>query len=180
MADSGIPRFMEQAIGPLTARQLRQQADEGILKSHMLVRKGESGQWMQARHVKGLITSGAMPPSPPAAVPPAELIRGQLVPVGETAALPQTATKLDTDEDKPTDFIAAAPRSSGQTPTTKACPFCGEEILAVAKKCKHCGEFFDHQASNSQSARPQHTEVKGRQEEKVLTELTGKKYKLCS
>ena len=26
---------------------------------------------------------------------------------------------------------------------TKACDFCGERILAVAKKCKHCGEFLD-------------------------------------
>lgn len=25
----------------------------------------------------------------------------------------------------------------------KACPMCGESILAVAKKCKHCGSMLD-------------------------------------
>ena len=26
---------------------------------------------------------------------------------------------------------------------TKRCPYCGEEILAVAKKCKYCGEWLN-------------------------------------
>ena len=26
---------------------------------------------------------------------------------------------------------------------TKPCPFCGEEILEIAKKCKHCGEYLE-------------------------------------
>lgn len=30
-----------------------------------------------------------------------------------------------------------------QTSMTKNCPFCGEKVLIVAKKCKHCGEFFN-------------------------------------
>lgn len=28
---------------------------------------------------------------------------------------------------------------------TKVCPYCGEEILVVAKKCKHCGEWLDNE-----------------------------------
>ena len=28
---------------------------------------------------------------------------------------------------------------------TKNCPYCGEEIFAIAKKCKHCGEWLEEQ-----------------------------------
>lgn len=35
-----------------------------------------------------------------------------------------------------------------------SCPFCGEEILAVAKKCKHCGEFLDGSQPARRDAAP--------------------------
>ncbi len=41
--------------------------------------------------------------------------------------------------------VAATPVGAAAD-ATKRCPFCGEVILAVAKKCKHCGEFLDRAA----------------------------------
>ncbi len=31
---------------------------------------------------------------------------------------------------------------------TKQCPYCGGEILAVAKKCKHCGKWLEQASAN--------------------------------
>lgn len=32
---------------------------------------------------------------------------------------------------------------------TKACPFCSEQILASASKCKHCGEFLNEKSKQA-------------------------------
>ena len=34
---------------------------------------------------------------------------------------------------------------------TKTCPYCGEEILAMAKKCKHCGEWLEEDTPGAPS-----------------------------
>jgi len=44
---------------------------------------------------------------------------------------------------KETDRIEEIQEKSKETEDTKKCPFCGEDILISAIKCKHCGEFID-------------------------------------
>jgi len=38
---------------------------------------------------------------------------------------------------------------------TKNCEFCGEEILTVAIKCKHCGEFFEQNVTDKNVTKSQ-------------------------
>lgn len=42
---------------------------------------------------------------------------------------------------------------SGGGEGVRACPFCGEEIMRTAKKCKHCGEFLAKAGSGKKSSR---------------------------
>ena len=40
-------------------------------------------------------------------------------------------------------MLNSAENSKEKSPSTKKCPFCAEEILSEARKCKHCSEFLD-------------------------------------
>ena len=44
------------------------------------------------------------------------------------------------------------PPQAAQPPAAKPCPMCGEQILATAKKCKHCGEYLDGSIRPQQSS----------------------------
>lgn len=46
--------------------------------------------------------------------------------------------------EQPASSETTIPQPTAKKPT-KRCPYCGEVILAVAKKCKHCGEWLEKQ-----------------------------------
>jgi len=85
------------------------------------------------------------------------------VPGASPPPLPSVKTQLQEDEadafalsmlSPPTPATAPAdpPNAATSKQKTKACPFCEEEILVAAKKCKHCGEILSNAIRAAQGA----------------------------
>ncbi len=56
---------------------------------------------------------------------------------------------------------------------TKQCPFCAEEILVSAVKCKHCGEFLDGRRKAAPAPPPPTPQRVKTAEDNVLTRNRG-------
>lgn len=65
---------------------------------------------------------------------------------GRTGTCPKCKTRFEVKREAEPDFVFDSVVPDQEPPTqrdTKPCPFCSEEILSVAKKCKHCGSMLD-------------------------------------
>lgn len=76
--------------------------------------------------------------------------------LGRTVECPACNGSIQLPEPEPSPAPAPPPPEPEPqlppSPETRDCPYCGEEVLAKAKKCKHCGEFFDGSSRPAPSA----------------------------
>ena len=78
----------------------------------------------------------------------------------EKIICPNCTTRLDVPEDL-LGHVVECPvcnvslQMPAPEPKATSCPFCGEDILSIAIKCKHCGEFLDGSRPKQNQSTPQ-------------------------
>jgi hypothetical protein len=68
---------------------------------------------------------------------------------------PTTKTEAPQPINPTQSVLQYAPQAAPKAEATKQCPYCGETILAVAIKCKHCGEWLNMEETK-QEPKPQY------------------------
>ena len=79
---------------------------------------------------------------------------------GEPLAVPSaTGPTPDWVPDSPPE---AASAENVQQPETKKCPFCGGEVMAIARKCRHCDETIDVKLRAAEEAKRKQRRTDGK------------------
>jgi hypothetical protein len=131
----------KKKVGPISSANLRELAASGVVqRAHMVLKLGTE-RWVPAFKVHGLFPEGTIVegslivrPNQPAA-PPAESS-----PSRELVPAPRAPAEDSLEEVGAEELPEVLPVGASDT---APCPFCSEQVLASAKKCKHCGEFLD-------------------------------------
>ena len=85
--------------------------------------------------------------------------------------------KKPTDNIKP---VTGQEQTNQDSQNTKNCPYCGETILAVAIKCKHCNEFLDGFSKPQASTGKSETDTLQLQQEYYSLQEERKRYNRLS
>ncbi len=125
--------------GPVSWERLKELMILGVVQPTGEVWKEGSPDWMSASSVPGLCseTKGSRSElHPPNMRTSGEEVISPSPPAPRTTPPIPSAGSRDDVSDRPN-------QASTRAAQFKDCPFCGEQVLHVAKKCKHCGETID-------------------------------------
>ena len=159
----------DKLFGPYSNAELKEMAREGTISPAAQVKEGEHGNWMPfafrtARSQAGKPHSVPSPSAAKIVYPPTageqadnvdDIAATWLEPTSQESPTPISREHaVPQNVERPLSSLPISGLPSPRHPLAsataeRACPFCGETILAVATKCKHCGEWLTEDRSST-------------------------------